>query len=265
MGKLKQPKSLETLSIEKSAAWLYDIGFRLISECMVRPLMEEVIKKSDESDDEEEDEEQQRENLRSANRKTLDKLELVIVLMHDYFEKCVPFYLFRTLQDEVMKSITELIGKCKAGIEFKANMAKFYLQASVAVKLGESLISIKMRSIDFDELPKMIRSAYYNQLTKMNGLEHLRLGSVTGGWKTFETEKLLANSLLCMKNLTNLCLNYDCTDKILLTLHKHCKKLVALDITNSKNVTNSSVEIIEQMKGLKIIQLYRTGVTMEGI
>jgi hypothetical protein len=262
MGKLKQPKSLETLSIESSAKWLYNIGFKLISECMARPFHDMIKDDDDESGSD--DEEKERENLRTAHRKTLDKLELAIVILHDYFEKCVPFYLYRTLQDEVMTRVTELIGICKASIEFKANMAKFALQVSVAVRLAESLISIKMRSIDFEELPKMIRSAYYTKLNRMKGVEHLKLGSVTGGWKTFEMEEKLASSLRCMRKLTNLVLNYDCTDKILQTLLINCPNLVALDITSSKYVTNESTEIIQQMKSLKIIQLYRTQVGMEG-
>lgn len=77
-------------------------------------------------------------------------------------------------------------------------------------------------------------------------------------------EDRLSQSLKCMKNLTFLCLNYDCTDKILLALLRHCPHLISLDITNSKYVNNSSVEIIEQMKKLKVIQLYRTSVSMEG-
>lgn len=257
MGKLKQPKSLETLSIEASARWLYNIGLSLISECMAKP--RSVVDENDEEEDEE-----KIEDLRSANRKTLEKLELVINIAHDYFERCVPFYLYRELQDKVMESLKALIGKCKARIEFKANMAKFHLQVSVAVRLAESLVSVKMQSIDFDELPKMIRSSYYTHLPSMKGIEFLKLGSVTGGWKTFEMEERLSQSLKHMRNLTHLCLNYDCTDKILLALAHHCTKLVSLDITNSKYVSNSSVEIIEQMKGLKIVQLYRTGVSMEG-
>lgn len=256
MGKLKQPKTLEALSIEASARWLYNTGLRLINDCnVVKPYRHDI--EDDENDDDDED-------LRSANWKTLEKLQLVISIAHDYFEKCVPFYLFRTLQDEVIKSLTKLIGLCKAGIEFKANMAKFHLQVSIAVRLAESLVSVKMQSIDFDELPKMIRSAFYVHLPRMKNLEFLRLGSVTGGWKTFEMEERLAESLKCMRNLTHLCLNYDCTDKILRALVRNCPKLISLDITNSKYVTNSSVEIIEQMKGLKIIQFYRTGVSMEG-
>lgn len=67
-----------------------------------------------------------------------------------------------------------------------------------------------------------------------------------------------------MSNLTSLVLNYDCTDKILLTLLINCPKLVALDLTNSKYITNESTEILQQLKSLKIIQLYRTQVSMEG-
>lgn len=184
MGKLKQPKTLETLSIEASAKWLYNTGSNLISECedcmlKVPQRHHDNDKDKDENEEEEEreeDEEEKIEDLKSANRKTLEKLQHVINIAHDYFERCVPFYLFRKLQDEVMTALTELIGKCKAGIEFKANMAKFHLQVSIAVRLAESLVSVKMQSIDFDELPKMIRSAFYTHLPRMQGIEFLKLG-----------------------------------------------------------------------------------------
>lgn len=250
MGKLKQPKSLESLSIEKSAEWLCRIGEKLIGECKM-PLTD--------TDDEDGDN-----TGTETNKFTHEKLDMVVKVSHDLYEKYVPYYLYRMLSDELMKGITELIEKCKNAIEFKVNMAKFHTQISIAVRLSESLISQKMRSIDFDELPKMIRTSFYKQLHKMTKLEHLRLGSVTGGWKTFEMEPTLVNSIQPLRNLTQLCLNYDCTDKILKTLVKNCPKLLYLDITSSKFVTNSSVDIIVEMKNLRVIQLYRTGVTMEG-
>jgi hypothetical protein len=194
----------------------------------------------------------------------MEKLELVISTAHDYFERCVPYYLYRTLTDELMVCITDLIEKCKAAIEFKANMAKFLSQINIAVRLSEALISVKMRSIEYDELPKMIRSVFYSKLTRMSQVRCLRLGSVTGGWKTFEMEDGLSDKLRYLRNLTQLCLNYDCTDKILQTLVRHCPHLVSLDITNSKYITNESIDILTELKKLKIIQLYRTGVTMEG-
>lgn len=78
-------------------------------------------------------------------------------------------------------------------------------------------------------------------------------------------EGSLANSLECMQHLTHLNLNYDCTDAILETLVKHCPKLISLDIANSKCVTNESVyNLIIELKELRVIQLYRSSVTMEG-
>lgn len=194
----------------------------------------------------------------------MENLVVIVAISHDLFEKFVPYYLYRPLTDELMLKITQLIDKCKSQIEFKANMAKFLMQINVAVRLSESLISVKLRSLDFDELPKMVRSAFYSKMKFMKGLECLKLGSVTGGWKTFEMEQSLTESLAVMKNLTHLCLNYDCTDKILKTLLRNCPKLLSLDITSSKHVTNDSVDILVEMKNLRVIQLYRTGVTMEG-
>jgi hypothetical protein len=161
MGKLRQPKTLETLSLERSADWLCNIGEKLIKQCMAP--------RDDEDDP------------RSVNKVTIEKLEVVVAVAHNLFEKYVPFYLYRALTDELMKRISELIEKCKAAIEFKANMAKFLTQVNVAVRLGETLISVKMRSIDMEEqLPKMVRSAFYSKLPRMPNLRWLKLGSVTG-------------------------------------------------------------------------------------
>jgi ribonucleases P/MRP protein subunit RPP40 len=135
---------------------------------------------------------------------------------------------------------------------------------NVALSLAQSLISVKLRVIDFDEMPKMIRSAFYSKLTKMSGLEWLSLGSVSGGWKTLDMEQVLVDGIENMSNLMHLRLNYDCTDNVLKTLVKNCPRLMSLDITNSKNINNASVDILVDLKNLRQIQLYRTSVSMEG-
>lgn len=98
----------------------------------------------------------------------------------------------------------------------------------------------------------------------MRGLQVLKLGSLSGGWKTFDMEKTVLDGLGSLKNLQDLSLNYDCTDKILQLLVESCPKLVCLDISNSKYVNNASVEIMVDLKSLRVVQLYRTSVTMEG-
>jgi hypothetical protein len=160
MGKIRQPKTLECLCIERSADWLCNIGEKLINQCMAP--------RNDEEDP------------RSVNKVTIEKLEVVVATAHDLYERFVPFYLYRALTDELMKRISELIEKCKAAIEFKVNMSKFLTQVNVAVRLSESLISVKMRTIDLEALPKMVRTAYYTKLPKMPNLQWLKLGSLTG-------------------------------------------------------------------------------------
>lgn len=238
MPKVRQPKSLESLALKKVSAWLCATGERII------PLVarEQKVDKTIE----------------------MEQLNEIIEIAHDLFERFVPFYLYKPLTDEVIKGISRLIDKCKEAIEFKANMAKFVAQVNVALSLAQSLISVKLRVIDFDEMPKMLRSAFYSKLNNMRGLEWLSLGSVSGGWKTFDMEQMLVDGLCNMNNLMHLCLNYDCTDKVLKMLVKNCPRLISLDISNSKNIGNSSVDILVDLKNLRSIQLYRTSVSMEG-
>jgi ribonucleases P/MRP protein subunit RPP40 len=238
MPRVRQPKRLETLALKKSSEWLCLMGERLIPR---------VVRES-----------------KIDNKVAVERLQTVIEVAHDLFERYVPFYLYKPLSDEVIRGISRMIEKCKDAIEFKANMAKFLAQVNVALSLAQALISVKLRIVDFDEMPKMIRSAFYSQLTKMPGIEWLSLGSVSGGWKTMDMEYLLVDGLSNMTHLMHLCLNYDCTDNVLKTLVKTCPRLMSLDITNSKNINNASVDILVDLKNLRSIQLYRTSVSMEG-
>ncbi|CRL04110.1 CLUMA_CG017223, isoform A [Clunio marinus] len=238
MPKVRQPEKLENLALKNSAEWLCVTGEKMM------PMMSEATKLD--------------------HKLAIEKLNTIIEISHDLFERFVPFYLYKPLTDEVIKGISKLVDKCKEAIEFKANIAKFLAQINVALSLAQALISIKLRVIDFDQMPKMLRSAFYIQLTKMSGLEWLSLGSVSGGWKTFDMEQMLVDGLSNMSHLLHLCLNYDCTDKVLETLVKSCPRLMSLDITNSKNINNSSVDILVDLKNLRAVQLYRTSVTMEG-
>ena len=240
MPKVRQPKRLETLALKKSSEWLCQLGERLI------PQVEKAV--------------------HVDQKAAVDELNCVIEVAHDLFERFIPFYLYKPLTDEVIKGISRMIDRLKEGIEFKRHerMAKFIAQVNVALSLAQSLISVKLRIIDFDEMPKMVRSHFYPKLSKMRCLEWLSLGSVTGGWKTFDMEEALCDGLKNMNHLRHLCLNYDCTDSVLRTLVKNCPLLVSLDISNSKNINNKSVDLLVDLKNLRSVQLYRTSVLMEG-
>lgn len=236
MPKFRQPAKLETLATKQSAVWLCNVGANMI----------ELIK-----------------DMTDAKKASIDS-DKVVEIAHDLFERFVPYYLYKPLSIEVIKGITNLVAKCKETMDFRTDMAKFLGRIQIAIHLAEALISTKLRVLDFEETPKMIRTIFYTNLKNMNGLEYLNLGSLSAGWETMKMEYLILDGLQGMNNLQHLSLNYDCTDKILMTLAEHCPKLVSLDITNSKNIENKSIDILVDLKHLKVLQLYRTSVTMEG-
>jgi ribonucleases P/MRP protein subunit RPP40 len=231
MPKIRQPKRLETLALKHSSAWLCLICERLIS-CVVE-----------------------------ESKTAAENLQNTTEIAHDMFEKFVPFYLYKPLTDEVFKGITRMIDKCKEEVQCRE---KLLAQVNIALSLAQSLISVKLRTVDIDKIHAIIRLAFYSQVKKMPRLEWLSLGSASGGWKTMNIEQVLVDGLSNMNNLMHLCLNYDCTDNVLRALVKNCPRLMSLDITNSKDINNSSVDILVELKNLRAIQLYRTNVPIVG-
>lgn len=240
MPKVRQPKRLESMALKRSAEWLCSTGARLIPQ----------VGGTNKID----------------NKIAVEQLKEIIEIFHGMFERFVPYFLYKPLTDEVIRGIAQLVDKCKEADQqiFKTNMAKFVAQINVALSLAQTLISVKLRFVDFDKMPKMIRTSFYAQLSQMPGLEWISLGSVSGGWKTYDMEEMLMDGLGNMTHLMHLCLNYDCTDNVLRTLAKNCPRLMSLDITNSKEITNDSVDILVDLKNLRAVQLYRTNVSMEG-
>jgi ribonuclease P/MRP protein subunit RPP40 len=231
MPKLNQPESLEKLCLKNTAEWVRNVGKNLIP----------VVAK-----------------LSATEHKSANiELNRIVEIVRDCFERYVPFTLYQNLTDQVVKAIAELVKYYQT--------TETIFQINIAVRLSEALISRKQRIIDFEKFPKMIRSTLYDQMSEMDGLEYLNMGSVSGGWKTFENEQLVMNGLSDMRNLRKLTLSYDCTDRILRLLARNCLKLEYLDIRESKNINNESVYLIQDLKMLQYLQVFRTNVTMEGV
>lgn len=110
----------------------------------------------------------------------------------------------------------------------------------------------------------MIRPLFYNNLSRCKGLVILDMGSMSGGWKTADMETLYMNGLKTLTNLRSVGLSYDCTDNILQLLTRVSPGIENIDLSNSRMITNQSVDWLLKFKQLKSVQLYRTSVTLEG-
>lgn len=192
-------------------------------------------------------------------------LKSVVLELRDEYDHCVPGHLYDEFGKELIAQITYLNERIKKALDLRTSMSKFLCQMNVANSMAEVLLSRKLRSLQVDELPKTMRHIFYSKMSDLKGLRYLSLGSMSGGWKTEDMAPTILNGLSTMKCLTGLTLNYDCTDAILRALIKNCPNLEYLDISNSKYVTNDSVEILAKLKKLRVVILMRTEVTISGM
>lgn len=238
MPKLNQPKSLEQNSIRALVNFLCDLGEKLM------PIIISLSK--------------------SEAQRSSDILEHRIRFVQKYFEYNIPCFLYDPLCDEICIEIPKMIDRIKKRLRPGSSMGEFLSQVNVAVSLTEVVLSSNLKKLDCDSMPKMIRHLFYNKLSALTGLEYLNLGSLSGGWKTCDMEPTVLNGIVSMKNLQYFCLNYDCTNNILLALLDSCPKLTTIDITSSKSINNDSVNLLLRFKHLKCVQLYRTSISIEG-
>lgn len=238
MPNLKQPQPLETYALKALVQYLCSLGEKLM------PIIGTLSK-------------------RASNKSGL-VLEQRIQMLRNIFEYNVPGCLYDRLCSEIFVAVPLLIERIKKRLRPRSAMAEFLNQVNVAVSLTEVAISRNLRQINFETMPKMIRHIYYTRLNALTGLVHLNLGSLSGGWKTDEMEPTVLNGIRLMTNLRYFCLNYDCTDNILCALVDKCTQLHTLDISSSKAITNDSIHILTRMLRLRVVQLYRTSVSMEG-
>ncbi|XP_066992297.1 uncharacterized protein [Anabrus simplex] len=250
MPKKKQPPCLEALALQAVGMFVREMG-----RLMIEPVC--TVSRRDSA-----------EGIRFLQAK-LDRL-------NELLYASVPWYLFDKMAHQVLSSIADLIMETKSTFtKFESqenkstfaiydSMSLFVNHMNVVVKLTEVALHPHLRNIDFSLWPKIMRHVLFKNLHKMTGLEGLNLGSASGGWKTSDMERSIIQGVTSMKNLTSLCLCFDCTDHILSLVSLNCKKLQKLDVTASRSVTDRSVSYLQSCQKLKEVHLYRTSVSVEG-
>uniref|UniRef100_A0A1B0CDD9 Scf e3 ubiquitin ligase complex f-box protein grra n=1 Tax=Lutzomyia longipalpis TaxID=7200 RepID=A0A1B0CDD9_LUTLO len=238
MPKLRQPGPLGTIALRATAAWLC----KLAKEYM--PVIAQISKV----------------NVQEAAMILKDKMQE----LHDLFEYNVPFCLYDKLAEEMFIAIPRLIENIKSRQELNSSMGKFLSEVNVAVSLTEVLLSSNLRTLHFDQVPKMMRHIFYMKLDQLTGIMSLDLGSLSGGWKTQDMEPTVLNGIVNMRNLRAISINYDATDNIITTLGECCPNVVAIDFSSSKCITNASIDLLMALPNLRRVILYRTSVTMDG-
>ena len=111
----------------------------------------------------------------------------------------------------------------------------------------------------------MIRTKLYNSLKLFENLHTLLLGAGSGGWIVDVYAEKFAVGLPYMNKLVHISLKYDCNSYFLHTLSKTCQKtLRILDAEYSKQVTDDCVTFIKALENLVKINVFRTGLSIQG-
>ncbi|KAJ8888715.1 hypothetical protein PR048_008207 [Dryococelus australis] len=238
MPQRNQPSSLEKLSLEAVGCLVITIGQEII-----QPVVE--VSKSDPDCG-------------------AILLKQCLNRFNELLYGSVPWYLYDKMAAEVLTSISTLIKKTKVLHVGFEPITNFLNQMNVVVNLTEIVIHPNLRRIDFSLWPKIMRHVLYKNLYRMSGLEVLNLGSGSCGWNTSDIEKHIVCGVISMKNLTSLCLCFDCTDHILTVVSQNCSGLQSLDVTASRSVTDRSVNALLACQQLSELYINRTSVTIEG-
>lgn len=197
----------------------------------------------------------------------MELLRVSVAHIKDLIDSHVPFNLKEATRKELFRVLPNFIEDIRwieeNGPE-EDNKNKLLPSINVALAFTDLLICQDIRVLSIDEIPRVMRVIFYRNLKLMTGMRRLNMGSMSGGWKTFEMEASVLSAVGRMSNLQHLVLMYDATDNLIKLLTEVCPKIELLDFSCSKYITNESIDTLVKLKCLKTVLLQRTGVSMEG-
>ena len=234
MPKIGQPERLEVLALNSSLIWLCSAGEKLM------PLI-------------------------GSHVDWKEPLNRLTDYMQSIFEYSVPVEYYDDMSLKLFREIEKMIEKIKRNLDIRATMDKYLGQVHIAVSLAKVLLSSKLRRLRIEDMPKMMRQVFCPHMDKLKGLHYFSLGSMSGGFLNLEVEGVLQKGIASMGNLVSLTLNYDCTDNILRSLVRHCPNIQFVDFTNSKSITNDSIDLLIKLTKLRVALLQRTQVSIAGM
>lgn len=287
MPRQREPERLETLSVRALVAFiLSDLGDHLTIDLLtLKPkpntYFSSAVDSDDDADDidddhsdgnntDEDDDKDRPPPSRKTSKSKLPPTSATVQLqrccrfLHTYFDYNIPAPAHDAVCVEFFARFPAAIGRIKKTGMSRSSMAHYRQKVNVIITLAECVVSGRLTRLDFERMPKMLRHVFYRRMDCMHGLRWLNLSSMSGGWRTEDMEPTVLAGIVAMPQLEYFCLNYDCTDAILLALAEHCPRLHTLDVSSSKWVTNESVHLVGRFAALREVQLYRTSVTMEG-
>lgn len=229
MPKHKEVPTLKTLSVRSVGAYVINLAPKIVSE------------------------------LKGDAKKIAQRFQAHINHLNAILELHVPWNVYDLVAVEVLNAIKTSIDKKERGYYMTASMTQYLTEMNVTVNLAEVVLNRKLKCLDFLRWPAIIRHIFYQNLTKMTGLEVLNIGSCA-----FNYDTRIVDGLHEMSNLRSICLCFDCNDQMVEAIAKTCPRIQIVDVTSSRSVTDRSVRHLLKCTLLQELHLHRTSVSVEG-
>ena len=146
-----------------------------------------------------------------------------------------------------------------------AEISKLNMEMFLILKFNDLVLVPNLTSLDLRERLQPVRNHLYDKLGSLAGLRDLWLGEASHGYTPDIFKRQFQAGVSNMKRLVRFSLQFDCFDKLISILAENCgESLKLLDVSQSSNVTDGSLESFQKFRNLLDLNIFSCGFTAEG-
>ena len=173
-----------------------------------------------------------------------------------------------TLAASVIKGIEETIVRKNSQMHLcdkPAEISKLNMEMFLILKFNDLVLVPNLSSLDLRDRLQPVRNHLYDKLGHLPGLRDLWLGEASHGYTPDIFRRQFQAGVSNMKRLVRFSLQFDCFDKLISILAENCgESLKLLDVSQSSNVTDGSLESFQKFRNLLDLNIFSCGFTAEG-
>jgi len=144
-----------------------------------------------------------------------------------------------------------------------------YMKVMEAVAVFTEIVAIpKLKSLDFQDVPRSIRHKILDMIPRFIGLRTLIIGpGNSGSWVPIRGKAAIELSacISSLHSLEHFSLKKDCNMVILSSLVHACgDRLKVLDVENSRSLEDEAVPVINQCREISELNIFGTNISDEG-
>ena len=166
----------------------------------------------------------------------------------------------RGIEETIVRKNSQMHLSDKPGEISKLNMEMFLI-----LKFNDLVLVPNLTTLDLRDRLQPVRNHLYDKLSQLPGLRDLSLGEASHGYTPDIFKRQFQAGVSNMKRLARFSLQFDCFDKIISILAENCgDSLKLLDVSQSTNVTDGSLESFKKFRNLLDLNIFSCGFTAEG-